>query len=114
MARTLEEAGFSTMLITMMPYWAEKIGTPRTLAVEHPFGNTIGIPDDREGQLVVLREALAALGSLQEPGGIVHSTSVWPEATDEAIQNWQPPEPSPIIRELRPKFREMLRQHRGR
>jgi hypothetical protein len=112
MARTLEEAGFATILVTMMPYWAEKIGTPRTLAVEHPFGHTLGKPGDSVGQLNILQEALRALETIQEPGEILHSTVRWDEPPDEAIKAWQPPEPSPIIRELRPKFREMLREHR--
>jgi hypothetical protein len=72
------------------------------------------MPGDRQGQLGVLREALAALESLHEPGGIIHSTSIWPEDIDGATKNWQPVEPSPIIQELRPKFREMLRQQRGK
>jgi hypothetical protein len=112
MARTLEAAGFATIFVTMMPYWAEKIGTPRTLAVEHPFGHTLGKPGDRDGQLGVLREALSTLETAQEPGEIVHSNASWGEPTEEAIENWQPAEPSPIIRELRPKFRAMLREHR--
>jgi hypothetical protein len=112
MARTLEEAGFSTILVTMMPYWAEKIGTPRTLAVEHPFGHTLGVPGDKQGQRDVIMEALKALETLQEPGGIVHSQSIWPEPAELAIETWQPPEPSPIISELRPKFRELIRSYR--
>ncbi len=112
MARTLEEAGFATILVTMMPYWAEKIGTPRTLAVEHPFGHTLGRPGDRDGQMNILREALQALETIRQPGEIVHSTARWDQPTDEAVRAWQPSEPSPIIRELRPKFREMLREHR--
>ncbi|MGD2162481.1 MAG: hypothetical protein PVI81_06475 [Anaerolineales bacterium] len=112
MARTLEAAGFSTILVTMMPYWAQKIGTPRTLAVEHPFGHTLGRPGDREGQLKTIREALRALQSIQKPGTILHSDSQWPIPIEAAIKAWQPSEPSPIIRELRPKFRQMLREHR--
>lgn len=112
MARTLEEAGFATILVTMMPYWAEKIGTPRTLAVEHPFGHTLGKPGDHKGQLKILQEALEALETLREAGAIVHSSARWGESTEEAVKAWQPTEPSPIIRELRPKFREMLREHR--
>jgi hypothetical protein len=88
MARTLEAAGFSTILVTMMPYWAQKIGTPRTLAVEHPFGHTLGHPGDREGQLSVIREALHALDSIQEPGDILHSTSEWALPTEQAIEAW--------------------------
>lgn len=112
LARTLEKAGLSTILVTMMPYWAEKIGTPRTLAVEHPFGHTLGLPGDRDGQLNVIRQALNALDVIERPGEIIHSESLWPEPTEEAIRAWQPAEPSPIIRELRPKFRQMIRQHR--
>lgn len=96
----------------MMPYWAEKVGTPRTLAVEHPFGHTLGRPGDPEGHLSIIREALLALEKMEHPGEIIHSSSLWPEPVDEAINAWQPPEPSPIIRELRPRFRDMLRQHR--
>jgi hypothetical protein len=114
LARTLEGSGFSTILITMMPYWAEKIGTPRTLAVEHPFGHTLGKPGDRVGQMNVIREALVALASSSEPGQIVHSHSHWDEPTEEAIKSWQPSDPSPIIRELRPRFREILRAHRNK
>jgi hypothetical protein len=112
LARSLEKAGFSTILVTMMPYWAEKIGTPRTLAVEHPFGHTLGMPGDERGQRDVIMEALEALETLQEPGGVVHSDSVWPVQVEEAIEAWQPPEPSPIIRELRPNFRELIRSYR--
>jgi hypothetical protein len=96
----------------MMPFWAQKIGVPRTLAVEHPFGHTLGRPGDREGQLGIIREALDALRSIQEPGRILHSNSEWKMSTAEAIEAWQPREPSPIIRELRPKFRQLLREHR--
>ena len=38
LACTLEAAGLSTILVTMMPSWAELVGAPRTLAVEFPFG----------------------------------------------------------------------------
>lgn len=112
LARKLEEAGFSTILVTMMPYWAEKIGVPRTLAVEHPFGHTLGKPGDRVGQLAVIREALKGLESISKPGQIIHSDSRWQEPTEQAIEAWQPSEPSPIIGELRPKFREILRASR--
>jgi hypothetical protein len=114
LARILEEAGLSTILVTMMPYWVEKIGAPRTLAVEHPFGHTLGRPGDQAGQIRVIREALTAMENIEHPGEIVHSSSRWPEPVDEAVKAWQPVEPSPIIRELRPKFREMLRQHKDK
>lgn len=95
-----------------MPYWAENVGTPRTLAVAFPFGHTLGYPGDADQQRRVILEALAVLESSESPGTIIHSTETWPQGTQEAIKSWQPEEPSPIIDELAPKFREMLRQRR--
>ena len=112
LARTFEQAGFSTILVTPMPYWAEKVGTPRTLAIAFPFGHTLGRPGDNEQQRLVIEEALAVLERAETPGTIVHSEETWPQSTQEAIKSWQPEEPSPIIAELAPQFREMLRQRR--
>jgi hypothetical protein len=112
LARTLEAAGFSTIMVTMMPFAADKIGVPRTLAVEFPFGNTLGQPHDSAQQIRVIRHALATLETAVEPGEIVHSSEVWPVPTRQARKAWQPEEPSPIIQMLAPRIREMLRQRR--
>jgi len=95
-----------------MPYWAEKVGTPRTLAVEFPFGHTLGRPHDASQQMRVIREALNVLESAQAPGTIIHSSEVWPIPQEEATRSWQPENPSPIIEHLAPRFREMLRERR--
>jgi hypothetical protein len=113
LARTLEAAGLSTILVTMMPYWAEKIGVPRTLAVEFPFGHTLGQPHDVEQQMRVIRQALEVLTTAQTPGEIVHSLETWPVPEAEAGKAWQPKEPSPIIAELSPRFLEIVRKRRG-
>jgi hypothetical protein len=99
-------------MITPMPYWAERVGTPRTLAVEFPFGHTLGLPGDQELQRKILNEALHALVAIQNPGTTIYSEERWPQSTGEALKRWQPREPSPIIAELAPKFREMLRNRR--
>ena len=112
LARTLEAANLSTVLVTMMPYWSEKIGVPRTLAVEFPFGHTLGAPHNAPQQKRVILEALNVLAEAPKPGRIVHSGESWGESVEDAIQSWQPKEPSPIIAELTPKFRDMLRQQR--
>lgn len=109
-----ESAGFSTVLITPMPYWAERIGVPRTLAVEFPFGHALGEPGNVAQQLRIIEQALDLLETAEAPGTIVHSPEQWPQPTDEAIKSWQPKEPSPIITELAPKYREMLREQRRR
>ena len=112
LARTFEEAGLSTILVTMMPVWAEKIGVPRTLAVEHPFGQTLGMAGDVAGQMGVLKQALRILDTAGRPGHMDHWTAPWPVETKAAITAWQPPEPSPIVAHLSPRFRDILRQRR--
>ena len=112
LARTLEAAGLSTVLVTPMPYWAEKIGVPRTLAVEFPFGHALGQPHDAAQQTRVIRQALKVLATAAGPGAIVYSPETWPASQKEALEAWQPDEPSPVVQMLAPRFREMLRQRR--
>ena len=112
LARTLEAAGLATILITMMPVWAEKIGAPRTLAVEFPFGHTLGAPGDAEQQLRVLMQALETLERAPRAGYIAFSDERWTEPLEAAVKAWQPTSPSPIIAELTPGFRDMLRSRR--
>ena len=112
LARTLEAAGLSTILVTNMPFWAEKVGAPRTLAVEHPYGHMLGQPTDSAQQIRVIRQALDVFRIANSPGTIVHSPEIWLVSQDEAIQNWQPPEPSPVIAHMSKHFRELLRKNR--
>lgn len=98
----------------MMPYWAEKVGVPRALAVEFPFGQTLGQPHDVAQQTAVILEALRVLETAVAPGTIHHSPAIWPQPAAEAIKAWQPERPSPIITALAPQFRAMLRQKRNR
>jgi hypothetical protein len=112
LARALEKAGLATLLVTMMPYWAEKVGVPRALAVEFPFAQTLGRAHDAAQQRRVILQALEVLETAREPGRIVHSAELWPQEQAEAVQEWQPPEPSPIIREMAPKIRALLREQR--
>lgn len=96
----------------MMPFWAERIGVPRTLAVEFPFAHTLGQPHDAAQQMRVIRQALTVLETAETAGTIVHSSETWPHPQREAMKAWQPEEPAPIIQEMAPRFREMLRQRR--
>ena len=112
LARTLEAAGLATILITPMPIWAEQIGTPRTLAVEFPFTQVLGQPNRVEQQRQVIAQALQVLENAKQPGMIEHSTESWPQPTSQAIQEWQPPQASPIVKALAPKIRELLRKRR--
>ena len=114
LARTLEAAGLATITVTPMPFWAKKVGVPRTLAVEFPFGYTLGQPHDAVQQTRVIRQALAVLETARAPGTIVHSLETWPVVQEEALKNWQPDEPSPIVQVMAPRLLEMARQQRRR
>ncbi len=111
LARTLESAGLATILVTMMPFWAERVGTPRTLAVEFPFGQTLGKPHDVAQQMRVILQALEVLEEAEKPGTIMHSPEECPVSEREAMKAWQPEQPSPIIAYFAPRLREMVRQH---
>jgi D-proline reductase (dithiol) PrdB len=100
LARTFEAVGLSTVVVTNMPVWAERIGVPRTLAVEFPFGHILGQPGDREQQMRVIRQALEVLENAKEPGTIVHSQERWPAPLDEACRASHPETPPPIGAEM--------------
>jgi hypothetical protein len=95
-----------------MPFFAEKIGTPRTLAVEFPFGHMLGRPGDRETQLSVIRAALQMLEESPEPGAIRELDLEWPQPLDEAKRDWQPPEPSPVIKMMIEQRRKQAEERR--
>jgi len=100
LARTFEAAGMSTVLVTVMPFWSEKIGVPRTAAVEFPFGHTLGHAGEAREQAAVIGGALRALAEAREPGAVVHLPYTWPDF-ERWKREWQPEKPSPIIRMLR-------------
>ena len=110
LARAIEAAGFSTVLVTMMPYWAEKTGTPRTLGVEFPFGQTLGQAGDEAQQMRVIEAAMELLETSVSPDTITYLDEQWPIDQKTAYKAWQPSEASPIITHLAPRFREIMRQ----
>lgn len=109
LARLFEAAGLSTILVTNMPYWAEKVGVPRTLAVEFPFAHILGKPNDVEGQMRVIQQALDVLDSAGSPGVIVHSPEEWPGSLEEAVRISHPETRPPIAAEMGRHIGEFLR-----
>jgi D-proline reductase (dithiol) PrdB len=112
LARTLEAAGVSTVLVTMMPWWAERFGTPRVLGVEFPYGHPLGLPGERDLQLRAVRHALDLLRRATVPGTVEHLDEPWPGDQSEWYKRWQPPEPSPIIAFLRDEAARRARERR--
>jgi hypothetical protein len=95
-ARSLEEAGFSTVNLTPSPEYHNEVGIPRVVAIEYPFGRPVGQVDDVEGHYQVLMAVLACFANAGKPGQVFHLPFTWPEAPKET--KWQPPEISPIIK----------------
>ena len=114
LARTFEEAGLSTVLVTVMPYWSERLGVPRTVGVEFPYGHPLGQPGDRDTQMEVIRESLRLLEEAERPGEIRELDYVWPQDLDEAKKDWQPLEPSPIIKMMIEQRKAQRQQQEGR
>ena len=113
LARVIEAAGISTVLVTMMPYWAEKLRTPRTLGVEFPFGHPLGRAGQRDEQLAVIRRALKLLREATDPGTLWDYEHHWPEDEEEWRRRWQPREPSPVIAFLRERAQQQAQERRG-
>lgn len=95
-ARFLEEAGFSTVVLTPTPEFHNIMGVPRTAAIEYPYGRLLGQVADVEGQRQVLLATLSVLENAKKPGELVHLPFTWPE--DPKNAKWQPPEMSPLIK----------------
>jgi D-proline reductase (dithiol) PrdB len=100
LARLFEAAGMSTILVTNMPFWSERVGAPRTLAVEFPFGHILGRPGDKALQMRVINSALEVLEMAETPGTIVHCQEKWPESMDKALHDSHPPQPPPIMGQM--------------
>ena len=112
LARIMEAAGISTVLVTMMPHWAEKVGTPRTLGVEFPFGHPLGHAGERDEQLAVIRRALQLLRDAPAPSTMEDYEQPWQGDEREWRHRWQPSEPSPIIAFLRDRAQQQARERR--
>jgi hypothetical protein len=100
LARMFEAAGMSTVMVTNMPFWAEKVGAPRTLAVEFPFGHILGRPGDIQLQYRVILKALEVLETAEAPGTIVHFQEKWPESLEDALRASHPAVQPPIGAEM--------------
>jgi hypothetical protein len=48
LARIFEVAGLSTVVVTNMPFWSDRVGAPRSLGVDFPFGHIIGPAGDSD------------------------------------------------------------------
>jgi hypothetical protein len=96
LARVIEAAGISTVVVTMMPDLAERLGVPRTVGLEFPFGHTLGHAGDREEQMKVIRDSLRVLRDARQPNTVEHLPYEWPDF-ERWKREWHPKEAAPII-----------------
>jgi hypothetical protein len=97
----------STISLSPVPDLTASVSVPRLAAIEYPLGRTLGQPGDAAGQMAVLQAVLAALASIQTPGGVVHLPFEWPEAPAR-VHN-EPPEAPPIARHITTHPWDLLR-----
>jgi hypothetical protein len=93
-ARGLEERGLVTVVLTNMPFITEKIGVPRAVAVEFPFGMIWGRPGDRLMEKDIMLQMLDAAEAIDKPGTVIDLPYTWLEE-DYRKRDWFPKEPAP-------------------
>jgi len=114
LARVIEAAGIPCVTITMMPVLAEKYRTSRVLGVEFPFGHSFGVALDADMQTLTLRAALDLLVTAVAPETRVDVDEPWPGDPKQAYKDWQPSEPSPIVKHSLEVIRQARRDAANR
>lgn len=78
-ARQVEAAGIPTLCMTSALSITRSVGPPRAAFLDFPLGHTTGKPHAPALQRAILIDALAAFGSLTEPGGVAMLDYDWAE-----------------------------------
>jgi len=72
-----DEAGLSTISLTLVKEITALVKPSRALFVEHPFGFTFGNLGERKLQRQILLDCLQAAAEIQQPGAIVDLPYRW-------------------------------------
>ena len=83
----------TTVTLSNIPDLTAAVSVPRLVAIEHPFGQTMGNPGDQEVQRVVLWETLEAAETMKAPGSIKHL----PFECSGTMNESKPHQPPPIV-----------------
>lgn len=73
----IERVGISTIGISIVRSFSEKIKPPRTVFLPWPFGYPLGEPFNEAQQRTVLMDAFKALYSIKTPGEIIDLPYRW-------------------------------------
>jgi hypothetical protein len=97
-ARVVEAAGIPTLCMTSARDITQSVNPPRAVFVNFPLGHQTGKPHQPDLQRIIVRDALHAFATIDEPGTIVELPYVWDvrdrqwEATDYT-GDFLPPRP---------------------
>lgn len=91
--RVLEAGGISTVALSMVPAFTERVGVPRLAGIAYPMSRPLGRPHDADGQRAVLASLLQVLGDARGPGTYVELPYTWPESVSEARKSSEAPPP---------------------
>ncbi len=75
--RVFDEAGLSTISLTLVKEITELVKPSRALFLEHPFGFTFGNIGERDLQRQILLDCLHAAEQITEPGTILDLPYRW-------------------------------------
>jgi len=69
--RAIEEAGISTISVTMAPDLTRRVRVPRAVYAAFPLGHPFGFPGEAFRQREILSRMLREAAAIREPGAIV-------------------------------------------
>ncbi|RMG53879.1 MAG: hypothetical protein D6723_06325 [Acidobacteria bacterium] len=75
--RVFDEAGLTTISLTLVRSITELVKPSRALYIRHPFGYTFGDLHDRQVQRAILVDCVRAAERFTEPGTIVELPYRW-------------------------------------
>lgn len=105
MARALEAAGVSTVILGCARDIVEHVGVARLLFSDFPLGNAAGKPHDSASQEATLELALRLLESAREPRTTVQSPQRWSSSPDWKLDYCNPERTPPgELARLRARF----------
>lgn len=94
LARSLEEAGFPTLMMSSAFSITALVHPPRAAFLDYPLGHTAGRPHEPEEQQAIMRDALSLLQTVAQPGEIHALEFSWPGdwKTNDPAQDYDWPE----------------------
>ncbi|MGH7907212.1 MAG: hypothetical protein ACREP6_11345 [Candidatus Binataceae bacterium] len=81
----VEKAGIPTLTMTSALDITRAVKPPRAVFVNFPLGHETGKRDDPQSQRAIIRDALKAFETIEQPGTIIELPYVW----DPDDRSWE-------------------------